>query len=267
MKSTYEAGGRRDNDVKPNAVNYNSVINAWGRCKTRGSAQRAEELLRTMAQESVQPDVLSYALVVSAWAHSHEPGATARAEEILIEMEEWAKRTNKEIDFMLSVDGGKKARDIPQKVNLDAECYNTVLIALSKRQEVDATDRAMAILQRMKKLSEEEGFATVAPTAKTWNSVLNTLSRSRELGAGAAQRAEQLLSQMYDDGIKPDAFSFAAILHAYQKSTEPGAAQRADDIVRTMERLYLDGEIAYAPDVYHYTIGERKHCMKVKNKM
>ena len=48
----------------------------------------------------------------------------------------------------------------------------------------------------------------------------------------------------------PDAFSFAAVLSTYQKSSEAGAAQRADEILQKMEELYENGEIESPPDVY-----------------
>ena len=87
MQRAYEAG---DMDVKPNVVNYNSVINAWGRCTNDGSAERATEILSTMEDEGVEPDALSYSLVVSAWAHCQNSNATKKAEGVLAKMEEWA---------------------------------------------------------------------------------------------------------------------------------------------------------------------------------
>jgi hypothetical protein len=259
MKRSHQAG---DMDVKPNVVNYNSVINAWGRCKSKGSATRAAEILKMMDDDDVEADTLSYSLVVSAWAHSPETGATRQAEAVLEDMESWAKEKNKAIDKAFDEELNDHQKDemratpssLPTiRVHLDVDCYNTVLIALSKRREQDAPGRALAILRRMKKLADE-GFETVRPNAKSWNSVLNTLSRSSD--EDAAQRAEDVLCEMYSEGVIPDVFSYAALLHAYQKNTFSGSAQRADEIVRRMEQLYFDGEITSAPDVYHYTIGK-----------
>lgn len=267
MKRAYREG---DMDVKPNNVNYNSVINAWGRCKKKGSALRAAQILQLMEEDGVERDALSYSLVVSAWSHSSDPDATRKAEKVLDEMETWAKEKNKEIDQAFddemrdrqtTFEEGENTtgkRMLPSslptiRVHLDVDCYNTLLIALSKRQEVDAPDRAIAILHRMKRLADE-GFETVRPNAKSWNSVLNTLSRSKD--TNSAQRAEDLLCEMHSEGVVPDVFSYAALLHSYQKNVFPGSAQRADDIVRKMEELYSNGEISDPPDVYHYTIGE-----------
>jgi len=262
MKMSYEAG---DMDVKPNVVNYNSVINAWGRCKSEGAAERALHILNTMESEGVEPDALSYSLVVSAWAHSSYPKATKQAEIALLEMEKWAKAKNAAIDDAFDSglsdhdnSNGQSNKDqnrpasLPAiRVHLDVECYNTVLIALSRKQEKDAPDRAMAILRRMQYLADH-GFETVRPNARSWNSVLNTLSRASE--KDSAERAERLLYDMHQNGVQPDVFSYAAILHAYQKHPSPSAAERADNIVRQMELQYFDGALTAAPDVYHYTI-------------
>uniref|UniRef100_A0A7S3Q844 Pentacotripeptide-repeat region of PRORP domain-containing protein n=1 Tax=Chaetoceros debilis TaxID=122233 RepID=A0A7S3Q844_9STRA len=263
MKKAYEAG---DMEVQPNVVNYNSVINSWGRCKKPGSAQQAADILYSMEDEGVEPDSLSYSLVVSAWAHSTAYNATQKAEAALDEMENWVRDKNKAIDEafdhglsnhaiangMFDKDGDTTPSSLPAiRVHLDVECYNTVLIALSKRQEPNAPDRAIAILNKMQKLADE-GFETVRPTPKSWNSVLNTLSRACD--EDSTRRAEQLLNDMDDAGVHPDVFSYAALLHAYQKNASAYAAQRADDVVRKMEQLYYDGVLSSAPDVYHYTI-------------
>ena len=239
----------------------------------KGSAKRATEILHIMERDGVEPDVLSYALVVSAWSHCSDPDqdGTKRAEEYLRKMEQWSMKKNAEIDeaFDDAVTSKVLEKNISSveatpsslpaiRVHLDVECYNTVLIALSRKQDINASERAIAILKRMNKLANA-GYETVRPNAKSWNSVLNSLSRSRD--PGAAQRAEDILKEMFAQGMKPDVFSFAAILHAYQKNSGPGSAQRADDIVRMMEKLHFNGEIECAPDVYHYTIGELNYEM------
>jgi pentatricopeptide repeat protein len=98
----------------------------------------------------------------------------------------------------------------------------------------------------------------VRPNLRSWNAVLNALSRSRE--RDGAEKAEQILNHLFEleengvPNVKPDAFSFAAVLSAYQRLGTSAAVQRADDIVRHMEELYEAGDIENPPDVYHYTI-------------
>ena len=137
----------------------------------------------------------------------------------------------------------------------DIECFNVVVTALSKHRSVDAVERIIAILGRMKQYAEE-GYEHVDPTVRSWNALLNALARSREKKAG--ERAEQVVRHMFEKGdpkVKPNAFSFTAVLSAYQNSRDPADANRADEILREMEVLYYEkGELDAPPDVYHYTI-------------
>ena len=61
--------------------------------------------------------------------------------------------------------------------------------------------------------------------------------------AGSARQAEQILKQMkraYASGnedARPNAFSYAALIYAWAKSNEHGAAERAEAILRETERL------------------------------
>ena len=185
-----------------------------------------------MATDGIEPDVLTYVLVVSAWVHSTEPDATQQAERYLGIMEGWAVEKNDRIDraFDEVVEGDaasfqRSPSSLPSiRVHLDVECYNMVLIALTRCQLPDASKRAMAILRRMKRLADS-GFETVRPNAKSWNSALNTVSRGQN--SKAVLLAEELLTEMDSDSIKPDIYTYASILHAYQKNTVNGGAERA----------------------------------------
>lgn len=257
MKECVQAG---DTTLQPNVVNYNACINAWGRSRFPHAAEKAEDILRMMQSDGVKPDALSYSLVVSAWCHSSVPGGIHRADMILKELETSMVRganlssINETQDSPISMATGRAVLGPKNVITgdlLDAECYNSVLIALSKSLDADAVDRSLALLSRMKKMAAM-GFQNVEPNTKSWNAVLNTISRSTK--SDAALVAEEVFSRM-QKVTKPDVFSFAALLHAYQKSpTDRGAAHRADAIVRTMEEMYLNGEITSPPDVYHYTI-------------
>ena len=86
----------------------------------------------------------------------------------------------------------------------------------------------------------------------TFNTILDTISKSKEKGAAA--RAESLLDrmqQMYLDGckeVRPDTFSFASVLNAYANSTEPNAAEKCEEILRHMQLLYEDGNKNVRPN-------------------
>ena len=131
-----------------------------------------------------------------------------------------------------------------------------VLTALSKSSAPNAIDRIVSIIKRMEE-HIEEGQEHIRPNTRSWNALLNALSRERS--EESSDRAEQLLSHMYklhSEGInvKPDAFSYVAVLGCLQKSSNPLAVERADEILRSMEELHDNGDLDDPPDVYHYTI-------------
>lgn len=242
--------------AKPNCVNYNAVLNAYTRTRSKKSAEEANSMLRKMELKveeggfDVEPDRLSYALAILACARCPDAAFGAQlAEENLERMEERAR-----MELMHKNEVSSAA---PPSVRLDIECFNVVLTAISKSRRRDAVERTVKIIKRMGAYAKS-GYEEVRPSIRSWNAVLNALSRSRE--KGVAEKAEQILNHLFEldesgvPNVKPDAFSFAAVLSAYQRLGTPAAVQRADDMVRRMEELYEAGSIQNPPDVYHYTI-------------
>lgn len=231
----------------PTTSIFNSVINAHVRRKGPGAAHRATDLLNKMIEDGVEPDALSWKLVITAWASSDDDEALRHGEEMLLRSEQWALAKLRELER-------KGLSALPhQKVKLDRAAYNAVLSSFVRAQECDdAAQRALAILKRMIDLADA-GVAGVRPNVHSWNSVLKTMSRTRE--PDIAAKAEAVIGYMIrEDGVMPDRFSFTAVLNTYQRNPMPGSAARADTIVRQMQRLYLAGKVEDPPDTYHFTI-------------
>ena len=72
----------------------------------------------------------------------------------------------------------------------------------------------------------------------------------------AGRAAESILSRMLASDMRPDAYSFASVLNAYQRipNGRLDAALAADAVVRGVESLHLHGRIDDPPDVFHYTM-------------
>ena len=68
--------------------------------------------------------------------------------------------------------------------------------------------------------------------------------------------AESILGHMLSSNVRPDANTFASILNTYQRipNGRLGAALAADNVLRGMESLHLQGKIDKPPDVFHYTM-------------
>ncbi len=242
--------------AKPNCINYNAVLIAYSRAKTKEAAQKSSDLLAKMERPDfdggydVEPDRFSYALTILACARCPDLIYAANMSEVNLEkMEERARIEAKKRDEISSA--------APPAVTLDLESFNAVLTAISKSRQPDAVVRTKRIIQRMEDYAKQ-GIDSVSPNTRSWNALLHSLSRSRDENLG--EKSEQILNHMFElhkmgmKNVKPDAFSFAAVLSTYQRMDTPAATQRADEIVRHMEELHEQGELDDHPDIVHYTI-------------
>jgi len=222
-------------DVEPNALTYNSAITAWSRSGTRDSAKKAEELLSKMERlyeagnADLKPTVMIYTSVISAWANSREPGAALRAEVLLKVMRVMHKRGNK-------------------AMKPNARTFTSVINAWSKSGEKGSGDRAEALLNQMIELFEA-GDYDVKPNAQTLTAVVDAHARSGE--RDAATKADILLKRMEEVGVKPNLQTYNALIAAWSKN--PGAARKAESILRKIEETYYNGDISMRPSVVSYT--------------
>ena len=92
MQEMHDAG---NDEVKPDVVTFNSVINAWSKSGEKDAPIRAEALLQRMkdlaeltGDADVMPDVVSFNSAIDAWAKSGDTIAPHRAEQILQRMQD-----------------------------------------------------------------------------------------------------------------------------------------------------------------------------------
>lgn len=254
-----ELSEKGDVFAKPNSQNFNAVLHALSKSNSKQSTRLADEMLQKMELPvseggyDVEPDRLSYALTILACARCQDSGyGTMLAEKNLEKMELRAKLEAERREVVSSV--------APPLVSLDIECFNVALTAISRSRRDDACTRTLAIIRRMEQYAEH-GQEGLRPNIRSWNAVLNAFARApTATGDEIAQKAEEVLDHIFrlyragDMNVKPNAFTFAAVLSAFQRSTDHSAAERADSLVRKMEELYEAREIDSPPDVYHYTI-------------
>lgn len=245
--------------VTPDVIAYTTVISAFASADGKGYAQKAEDVLFEMIDNStkygIRVDSLAFDACIRGWsAAAKRMGnpkaryeAAERAEGILKLMEEMAAE----------VPSTGEERDID---NLD--------------EDIDLDDEEAGV-------DRNKGTNPLAPTTRTYNAVLSAWARSdiKE----AAPRAEALLYKMLSgvvspggeaDGTSgqvappqgngsiaippPDRYSFNTVISAHARSFSPGAAERGEELFDMMYELYHSGrmgeEIKPKADTYSSVI-------------
>jgi pentatricopeptide repeat protein len=161
-------------------------------------------------------------------AKSTEPGSAQKAETMLFEtLSGWnaTRLENKSV-----------ARDIcPDRVS-----FNIVLNAWARSREQGSCEKAEQLLQEMQQLHETKCLSNnIQPNTISYSCVINSLAKS-----GRPERAEAYLQQMhelYDEGKRPDVRPnlkcFNAVLDGWSKSSQAGAAPRAEAILQRMQSI------------------------------
>jgi hypothetical protein len=213
--------------VIPDEISYYSVISAWTRNKNKLlGAQKALAILKHMEQRcennssAISPTNVGYATVINAFAQC---GEAEMAESILNFMDSAYQKGNKNLKpTILS--------------------FNTVCNAFAKSQSRDAADRAMVILERMKK-------GKYQPDIITYTSVLDALSKQgTEESAEKALDLLQSLEREYDatknTKIKPNIRTYTSVVNAISRSKlEPRRAHDMMDHIEDMNRKSSHQEI------------------------
>ena len=210
-------------DLSPNAVTYNSVINAHVQSFNIGAA---EALLREMHESFLQsgnmdirPTMQSYSVVISGIARSRRRDAGERAERILKQIQEMA--TSGDLDK-------------PPDVIL----YNAVLDCWAKSAPSPETaSRALAFLKKMKE-------DNIVPDVISYNTIVHCLSQS-----GRATDAELMLDQMEEAGVSPNSITYNTLLTAYTKRKEKNNQSKESRKINTIDAEVLFEKMRKNPNI------------------
>ncbi|VEU36011.1 unnamed protein product [Pseudo-nitzschia multistriata] len=182
-------GGFRSGDetLKPNAMFYSAILQAWAKTATAEGAEKAFSLLqRNIAlyadgNDYAKPHTIVYNAVMDAIARSNMAGAGARAEDLLTEME------------FLYQSGDEDMR--PSR-----RSFNAAILAY--RNEGNGSKKAEELLYRMEELADS-GRNEVRPDVVSYNNAIAAVVEDTN-SENTADRAQALLDQMEVYGIKPD---------------------------------------------------------------
>ena len=138
-----------------------------------------------------------------------------------------------------------------RKMKVDRKTFNWLIDSWSFSGELDAADKAIALLARMEELDQAaDNEHTFQPDVRTYTKVINAISRSGREDAGEVaenilNRMEQLFSSAQNIAAKPNTFSYTALVEAYANSGAPGSAARAAELCDLIAQKWEQGD----PDV------------------
>lgn len=141
----------QQNDMEPDVVAYNCILDAWSKSKEPGAANRALSILSSLKS----PDARSYSCVVNALI---QEGNTKKALELLQQAKDRGLMDAHLQNARLEIHGVKEsnaelAEDILEAMEKDgiatAVSYNTVLKAWKHSRIPDMVERAEALFQRI----------------------------------------------------------------------------------------------------------------------
>lgn len=251
---------------------YNNVMHAYAVCHGgRKAAEKAEAILLRMIQACQdykpsdatlappEPTTPSFNIPINAWAKSGEADSGTHAEGIVTRMEQWSIECNELPGYHGAV--------------ANARTMSGVMDAWAQSGSEGAEERVLSILmyaiQRQQDSVQAQRHGepplegtVVKPNVFMFNAAIHAWVNS-ERGLEGAEQAEAILRMMEklaerdelgevdendsdDLGLKPTNRTLSLVIDAWaqcENIDKTGkAAQRAQDILDMMERLYREGQ-------------------------
>eukprot|EP00536_Pseudo-nitzschia_multiseries_P015858 jgi/Psemu1/43982/gm1.43982_g len=229
-----------ENVVRPNAITYNSVLNAHAR---QGDVKGATEIFGMMKNDfesgnaAAKLQVQTYNILIDAWSKSNKVNAPQEAESLLEEI----VRMQSEGKF-------------DQEEGPDIITYSAVINCYSKSKVQDAPTRARKLLQTM--ISEYENGSkkgNVRPDKVVYGAVMNTHARQGDI-KGATEVFEMMKKDFHSGNQKaePNVPSYNILIDAWSKSNKEDAPKQAELLMKEMIQMHADGVLKEGPDAITY---------------
>ncbi len=242
-RSNDERDQEYGNQLYPDAVVYNAVLDAWARSRDPIAGTRAEELLLEMEQLQKQdgkltPDTITYNSIINCHASSGHMNAAKNAETVLKKMETARKNGAKNVSpntltynqvlktySKCNVKGSAQRADMILRYMLqsgiedirpDVISFSTCLDVWAKSKEPGKAEKAYNILKKMIEFHKLTGSDKMKPNQVTYNTVLNACAFSAFTEATEKKQAMRiavnLFNEMQKSDIKPDAITYGMMI-------------------------------------------------------
>jgi hypothetical protein len=213
---------QKNMSAKPSRKQYIMLLDAYANSNEENAGLLSEGFIRHMNATGVQPDTYCWNLAMKAWIRSKRGRESAEHVDRILEEMETPK---------------------------DLVTYSTAIAAWSA-----SGMRSHAVARAEELLRDIEETPGLEPNTYVLNSLMSTWVKSRN--PAAANRTVELLEHMEQSEIcPPDLFSYNTHLHALSThSKRPGYAQRAHDLLMSLEKRSDEGEVHLKPNLFSYNL-------------
>ncbi|KAG7672854.1 hypothetical protein Ndes2526B_g08327 [Nannochloris sp. 'desiccata'] len=198
--------------LRPNARTYSSLIDA---CARTGDKELALRVYAKARREGFEKELQLYSAAINACVRAKSGPDLNTAMEIYADLQRASVAPDSALFGALLMAAGRSG-DLNLALELEGEmqreglqpCSGTESALLNVHLQHGLLKEAQAIYKRLR-------ASNAAPHIHAANALINALGKERRLGDVVA-----LVCDMIDAGLTPDAFTFAGILGACQRSDE-----------------------------------------------
>ncbi len=198
--------------LRPNARTYGSLIDA---CARTGDKELALRVYSKARREGFVDELRLYSAAINACVKAKSGADLSAAMEVYADLQRAQVAPDSALFGALLMAAGRSG-DLSLALELEAEmereglqpCSGTESALLTVHLQHGMLKEAQAIYKRLR-------AADVIPHIHAANALVNALGKERRLGDVVA-----LVCDMIDVGLSPDAYTFAGVLNACQRSDE-----------------------------------------------
>jgi len=231
------SSGGTEEALTPSIRTWNTLLSG---CMIQGDARRAKHFWRRMKESGIQPDIVSYNTLLNCYVRSFNT-ITKRVGN---------KTKTQDVEYIFN--------ELRHDQNVLAN-YITYLAMVNFWVNQRKPKRAELFLVKIAEEYRESNNdikmhknVIVPPNLTLFNKVMTGWLRHKE-----PKQAEKLLLKMaelsdYGFDVRPTTETYNRLLSCWAKSMRLESGERAEVILREMERLVSAGDEEVTPDLYSY---------------